>query len=200
LVIVLVTLALVLFLWPMVFPGRNRAVARRHQCLSNLREAGLAFRMWAGDHGEKFPLAVSTNAGGSLEFAGTSEAFRHFVTLTNELIFPIILACPSDPSRRRTTNFATFNNQNLSYFVGLDAVGTDRQMILSGDRNLSTNETIMSGILTLASDTPGTWTKDIHVQAGNIGLADGSVQQVDDSVLNRQVASSAHLPERLAIP
>jgi len=145
-------------------------------------------------------MAVSTNSAGSLEFASTGEVFRHLLAISNELATPKVLVCRSDPIRSRSTNFATLSNVNLSYFIGLDAFETAPLMILSGDRNLSTNSAFLSGVLTVNSNTPLRWTKDMHVHQGNIGLADGSAQQVTDNAFTRQIASSTNLPERLAIP
>ena len=145
-------------------------------------------------------MAVSTNSGGSLEFVGNGEVYRHFLVISNEVNSSRVLACTSDPGRQRTSSFVIFNNNNLSYFVGPDAFETAPQMILSGDRNLSTNERLMSGLLTLTNNSQVKWTKDLHVHAGNLGLADGSAQQVSDSGLLRQINSSTNLPERVAIP
>src|SRR5437870_3083139 len=48
----------------------------RIACVFNLKQVGLALRMWSSDHGEKFPMAVSTNEGGSLEFIGSGNVFQ----------------------------------------------------------------------------------------------------------------------------
>ena len=46
----------------------------RIQCVSNLKQVGLAFRMWANDHEEQFPMAVPKDREGAMESAltGTS--------------------------------------------------------------------------------------------------------------------------------
>lgn len=199
LLIVLVTLALVAFILP-IFLSRPRVSRNRLGCTSNLKQVGLAFRIWSGDHGEKFPMAVSTNKEGSLEFIGTGNVLQHYLAISNELNTPKVLTCPWDKKRTPTGDFARLSNKNLSYFVGLDADETRPQTILSGDRNLSTNGRIMSGILVLPSNIPVRWTKDIHVNCGNIGLGDGSVYQVTDRALNRQITSNPNGPARLEIP
>jgi hypothetical protein len=44
------------------------------------------------------------------------------------------------------------------------------------------------------------WSNNLHVLAGNVGLADGSVQQVTATQLNQQFASVTNAVVRLAIP
>ena len=134
-----------------------------------------------------------------MEFLAAAEVFRHYVLISNEVNSPKVLTCPSDRSRQRTKSFATFSNSNLSYFVGLDAVETAPQMRLSGDRNITTNGRAFSGILTLTSDMPVSWTKEIHNRSGNIGLADGSVEQVSETP-REQPRRSEIFSERLLIP
>jgi competence protein ComGC len=200
LLIVLVTVALLILFLPMFPRHRSRVGGAKISCVNNLRQIGLAFRVWSNDHGERFPMTVSTNKGGSLEFTSSGEVFRHFRVISNELNNIQLLICPADLTRLRGTNFATLNNSNLSYFLGLDADATHPQMILAGDRNITTNGRLMSGLLTLPSGRPLRWTKDIHGHCGNIGLADGSAQQLTDSTLTRETSGNASLPVRMEIP
>src|SRR5437879_3373525 len=159
-VVVLIGVVILGVLWAGF--SRARAKSRRISCTCNLKQVGLGFRMWSNEHFQKFPMAVSTNKGGSLEFLAAADVFRHYVLISNEMNSPKVLTCPSDKTRRRTTTFATFSNSNLSYFVGLDAIETAPQMWLSGDRNITTNGRPFSGLLTLTSDVRVSWTKDIH--------------------------------------
>jgi hypothetical protein len=197
----LIVLVLVAVISGLLLPasGGSRK-SPRISCISNLKQVGLAFRMWSGDNGEKFPMSISTDKGGSLEFIGTGEVFRHYLAVSNDLSSPKVLTCPSDKKRKQTAEFAALGNRNLSYFVGLDAVETNPQLILSGDRNISTNGQLITGVLTLGSDSPVSWTEDLHKRNGNVGLADGSAQQVTDSSLRQQVNRSPNPSFRLAIP
>ena len=200
LLIVLVIIAVLvgLFLPTVASSGHNKSP--RFACLSHLKQIGVGLRVWSNDHGDKFPMAVAADKEGSLDFIGKGEAFRHFQALSNLLDNPKILTCPSDKSRKPAKNFATLNDRNLSYFIGLDADETLPQMILSGDRNLTTNGHLMSGILTLDGDTRVIWTKDVHKHCGNVGLADGSALQATDAALTNQISVSPNLPVRLEIP
>lgn len=170
------------------------------ECVNNLKQIGLALRMWSNDHAERFPIAVSTNEGGSLEWIGLREPFRHFLIISNELNSPKVLTCSSDPLRRRVSRFENLTNKSLSYFIGLDASETQPQSILSGDRNISTNDSLMSGILTLARNSPVRWTKHNHNGSGNMGLGDGSAQQANTTNLQTQIGRSPYFPVRLEIP
>src|SRR5262245_23309964 len=110
-----------------ILPAFSRARVRPHysRCVTNLKQIGLGLRMWSGDHGEKFPMAVPMNDGGSLEFAGSRQTFRHFQIVSNEINSPRILTCATDKDRKQALTFGALTDSNLSYFVGLDASETD---------------------------------------------------------------------------
>ena len=180
-----------------------RAQSERIRCVSNLKQVGLGFRMWSNDNGDKFPMQVRAQKGGSFEAIARGETFRHFAAMSNELTRTKILVCPSD-DREPAPAFADLSNTNLSYFVGLDADETRPQTILSGDRNLTNGLPRSSGVLGLEPDRPAGWTAEMHVEAGNIGLADGSVQQANTTMLRRQIEASLKAvepkPQRLQFP
>ncbi|HWN94169.1 MAG TPA: hypothetical protein VNT99_03985 [Methylomirabilota bacterium] len=141
-----------------------------------------------------------TNASGSLEFTNSAQVFRHFQAASNELNTPKVLRCPSDAGRQTAPDFANFGNTNVSYFVGLDARQDSQEMLLSGDRNI-TGGTLSNGFLrVLQTNTPAGWTPAIHKNAGNIGLADGSVLQANPPTLQRQLQMQTFNDIRLAIP
>ena len=108
------------------------------QCRSNLKQIGLSFRVWEGDYGNRYPMSVSKDKGGSMECGAGPEMFMSFRVMSNELNNAAILHCPAD-DRAPSGSFAALNNNNLSYFVGLDADESRPAMFLAGDRNLATN-------------------------------------------------------------
>jgi hypothetical protein len=168
---------------------------KRHlhpNCISNLQQVGLALRMFSNDHGEKFPWAVSTNEGGTLEFAHTADVFRHYLALSNELSSPKVLRCPAEGNRPKASSWdqLTNNTAGLSYFTGLNASEFQPQSILSGDRNLTTNGRPAMGVISISSSTVFGFTRELHLTYGYIGLGDGSAQQVTGTSLGKQIQAA----------
>jgi hypothetical protein len=192
--------------------ARQQAMTRvrRISCHNNQKSIGLSFRLWAEDHDEKYPAQVSVTNGGVMELAAQGAAFPTFLAMSNELSTPKILFCPGDRNRRLVATFATLADTNLSYFVNLDADETAPQGLLLGDRNLATNNVALKpGLAMLSTNSLVSWTAELHAHQGNVTLADGSVQQLNDSKLVQVVrwsGPSLPAPEvtnglfRLAIP
>ena len=121
--------------------------------------------------------------------------------MQNELNNPTIVICPNDTNRSYASDFTNFSNSNISYFVGIDADETLPHAILSGDRNLVTNGVdVHTGFAAIRTTDKPTWSSKIHNRAGNIGLADGSVQQTDSKRLQNIFQSTGTNLVRLAIP
>ena len=94
-------------------------------CVNNLKQIGIAFRIWAGDNGDKFPFAVSTNAGGVMELVGAKNGLRQnsylvFQCMSNEISAPLVLICPQDKSKHAATNWAALTEANVSYVAPAD--------------------------------------------------------------------------------
>jgi len=168
-------------------------------CANNLKQIGLAFKTWALDNGDRLPMGVSTNEGGSMELCAGPNAFAHFAVMSNELSTPAVLLRPQDKKRHRATNFdSDLNNSKLSYFVDLDAVPANLPLLLVGDRNLTNNSRPGNGILELRmGDQPG-WTHELHKSRGHLLLADGCVQLVSNGTFRVVLAST--VTNRLAMP
>jgi hypothetical protein len=186
------------------YRGGGRVRASRINCVSNLKQVGLAFRMWSNDHNERFPWQAPAAEGGTLEFAGLPYAALHFTVASNELNSPKILTCPSDGNRSRTNVFSAPLYFSLSYFAGIDASETNPAAILSGDRNLAAGGTTGPGLLTVVSPREIEWTAEIHKHGGNIGLADGSVSQTSNDALRKfvkaHIDTAQNAPIRFSLP
>lgn len=198
LVVITVLAALIL---PITMQRQNNL---RIQCVSNLKQVGLAFRIWEGDNGGRYPMAVSGTNGGSMEFTTGPNVFRHFQVMSNELSTPKVLLCPSElwegPHGCCATNFEFLRNSNISFFVGVDARETNATMILSGDRNITNDLSARNAMLELTTNQPARWTSEMHNKVGNILLADGSVQMDDAFALQKQIADTGVSTNRLQMP
>lgn len=189
----------IFFLWPRMAVCTVKS--QRIGCVSRLKQIGLSTRQWAMDHGDTYPPSTALTNGGTMGHTFFSEPWIHLQTLSNELNTPAVLACPADRNVKEAKAFGSgFGRNNVSYFVGVDADEARPQMFLSGDRNLTTNGVrIGPGLFTANTNHLLGWDKTIHEHAGNVGLADGSVQQFSESALRNALAWEG-MTNRLAIP
>ena len=150
-----------------------------------------------------------------------------FTCMSNEVNTPKILFCPADNGtwtgspRAAATNWVTFDQSLtggsigfwfLSYFVCGDAFESYPQMILDGDRNIGTCSTYATAADNTNSTVVGKssaslWTSTIiwgwdnaslHLKNGNIGLADGSVQQATVSGLQTALTQATNSEPNLS--
>jgi prepilin-type processing-associated H-X9-DG protein len=191
---VLVVIFVIAFAVALLLPALAAAKKKhaRINCISNLKQIGIAFRIWEGDHGDKFPMAVSVTNGGAMEMIVASNAYVLWQTMSNQLSSPKILWCPADTNTFPATNFsAGFSDANISYFLNLYADEMYPQMIMDGDDNLLVDgKRVQPGILNLWTNQTIAWTKDRHHGVGNIGFADGHADQVTSHGLNATVVGS----------
>ncbi len=196
-----VMLCLALFA-SLIFPEfiKPHKYRSRAYCQNYLKMIGLAFRTWEGDYGDRYPMSVSTNIGGSMEYLAGPGTFHHLSVMSNEINNTTIVVCPTD-NRNPAASLGQMNNSNLSYFVGLDADERFPSFVLSGDRNLVTNAIAVNpGLAVIRSNQPVAWSKQIHKLAGNVLLADGSVQQTSTSTVSTLFQQTGTNLTRLAVP
>jgi len=108
--------------------------AQRISCISNIKQIGLAARMWANDNKEIMP--------------------SDFLSMSNELSSPKILTCPADTARNQAASWLGFDGNSVSYELLSPGVP-------EGDPSI------------------------VYVRCPihhNVGLIDGSAQQLDPAV------------------
>lgn len=201
LVELLTVIAIIAMLSALLLPVLNMGELRgkRIVCVNNLSQVGLAFHAFSNDHSGKFPMALSTNDGGSLEYVESGfqsgptfyTAFYHFQALSNELVFPRILTCPMDMARSAASNFPSLQNRNLSYFAGVSSTFDKPESILAGDRNLATNSWFQPTILQIGLNSRLWWTWEMHQHKGNMLFADGHAEQWNDSSFGNSADGSS---------
>jgi len=109
--------------------------AQRIMCVNNMKQLGLAVRIYANDNKEVFPKDV--------------------LSMSNELATTKILVCPADTNRQAAASWSVFTPANLSYEY-LAADGT--------------------------TDDPSRVLFRCTAHRGNVGLCDGSVQQLSEQL------------------
>jgi len=189
--------------------------SQRTVCVNNLARIGQAFALWGNDHGDRFPAQLDLTFGGTGNHPSglNNNAWFQFAWVSNELVTPRILACPSDPQVIVAGDFSVASpdgflelhhrNNALSYILGFP-YQEDGRLILSGDRTIHIDMfgSYSSGLNPVASVDPQSpvlrWLPGVHPDSGNLLFNDGSVEQVDDAGLRQAFAayppfgSSAH--------
>ncbi len=135
-----VSLVYLFVLAGMLLPALAKAKSRAQQinCTNNMKQIGLAFKVWAIDHNDQFPFNVSTNAGGTMQLSQRSpdgtdrNSFLHLQVMSNELSSTKILVCPAD-TKQPASAWQAMQAANVSYQVysGENVNDTNPQQVLA---------------------------------------------------------------------
>src|SRR3974377_1288221 len=84
---VLVIIAALVILAAVLLPALAAAKRKSSKinCVSNLKQIVIAFRIWEGDHDDKYPMFVSVTNGGAMELVATGNVTACFQVMSNEL-------------------------------------------------------------------------------------------------------------------
>jgi hypothetical protein len=200
LVEVIAIIAVVLVFFGLLIPagGPGKVRPQRIKCTANLKNVGLAARIFATDNNDVMPGAFFRS--NVMELSSVDVA-RLFVTFSNELSTPKILNCPADQQRTRAESFTNFSSKNVSYFFSLTAGDRLPNSFLAGDRNIQANgEDVNPGRFNLTTNLAPGWSKEIHDTQGDIAMGDGSVQQFSSSRLTAAVRDQEVSTNLLLIP
>ena len=173
------------------------ALSRPHRpvgvkCLNNLKNLGLAFRIYAVDNGDRLPWQ-GLDEKGAIRVRYEADSSLYVRGVSYELSAPKIVICPTDTRKAITTNCNQVTRENLSYFVSADAAAQFPGSFMAGDRNITNeNGRLPSGLSKMSTTHAGAagWDRTMHKEQGNACMGDGSVQQLSAARLREQLRNT----------
>ncbi|HUS34802.1 MAG TPA: hypothetical protein VM680_05580, partial [Verrucomicrobiae bacterium] len=159
----LLTILTVIAIAVAIISAVTRPATLRKECINNLKNVGLAFRIASTDCNDQFPFEQSTNHGGTKEF---SSVWQHFQVLSNELSIPRILVCP-ETKTPSSKSWRYIRDANITYFVGLTAAETLPQSFLSGDTGfLISGQPPATNPVSLTTNSDISFPQSVHRSVG----------------------------------
>jgi hypothetical protein len=139
-----------------------------------------------------------------------NNSWFQFAWVSNELVTPKILACPSDRLVRVADDFSlgtngflnvSYQNRAVSYTLS-HPFPEDGRLVLSSDRSMNLGGGLGSGCggyfgAPIASGSVTSnmlWMDFMHVRSGSLLFNDGSVEQTDNDGLRSAIGRYQQLP------
>ena len=133
----LVVIAIIAILAAMLLPALAAAKrkAQKINCVNNLKQVGISYRIWEGDNNDRYPQAVTSAQGGAQDYCAhtsggatanaATTAYNPgmvYLVMSNELATPKILFCPSDTIHTSaSTNFSYPDTLSVATPTGTSA-------------------------------------------------------------------------------
>ena len=194
----LVVIAVIAILAALMLPalGDAKEKARQVQCVTNLKQIVFAMHEYVEESG-LYPWRVIPSDGGSHTM---TQAAKSFQVMSNYVLTPKILVCPSD-RRLMVDSVVQVKNTNVSYFAGIEAQEDQPSILVAGDRNITGGRNGRNcpvaevyGVATefsmLQIPNAGWSSNIIHRNRGNIALGDGSAHQTSPADLRERLIGS----------
>ena len=202
----LVALACIILLAIVVLPVMANIGPRSERigCMNNLRLISRAFYQWSTEHGGQMQWLVPVAQGGTQGHVSKDNLWFQLSWVSNYLESPRLFADPGDERRNlRVAGYwdntpngglrnAGYQNNSVSYFLGIHAVESIPRSVLLGDRNMASQPASncpigVGGNLRLINSQSVAWTNSVHREPGNIAYMDGGVEQCDNPALKRVI-------------
>ena len=186
----------------------NRAA--RIKCVNQIRNVGLAYRVFATDSGDRFPFQLSVTNRGTREFE--TDIARQYLALTNELATPRLLVCVTREFGRTGSSkgygieagsWTALSASNVDYFINVDADPAAPRRILAADDELRIAGNAAHGLQLVRTNDALSYPAGLHEKGGdyaNAVMSDGSVEQFLPAEWPRILTSSGLETNRFLLP
>ena len=195
---------------------KSRDRAWRITCIGSLKISSMNFRLFANDEDGAYPFQLLSQRTNSMMFGSPfngndpTELWKLIQVAQTNRFSPRVLICPSDQLRRPADSFLTtglpgeFAHTNsrlnaLSYFLSIDPYEGSPQVILMGDRYLTTDpetswERKTRFLFGQQDFSQGAgleqkvrWISTFHQGGGNAAFMDGSAQYLTTAKLREAI-------------